>query len=124
MDITKMSDGTMLTGADIDANANRERVRQRRLRRKLYVLTPIFAYFVYRVVSDNPIRLGVPGWLRGNPEIIIAVGLICDSRLGHPASVPHDGRSRRTRCCAPRTPACASTMSSAPRRRSGRRSTA
>jgi ATP-dependent Zn protease len=77
MDITKMSDGTMLTGADIDANANRERVRQRRIRRKLYLLTPILAYFVYRVADDNPIRLGVPGWLRGNPEIIIALGLIC-----------------------------------------------
>ncbi len=35
MDITKMSDGAMLSGDDIDANANRERARQRRLRRKL-----------------------------------------------------------------------------------------
>ncbi len=77
MDITRMSNGAMLTGADIDANANRERVRQRRIRRKLYLLTPIFVYFAYRVVGNDPIRLGVPGWLRGNPEIIIALGLIC-----------------------------------------------
>lgn len=67
----------MLSGDDIDANANRERMRQQRLRRKLYLLGPIFAYLVYRLVTDNPIRPGVPGWLTGNPEIIIALGLIC-----------------------------------------------
>ena len=77
MDITQLSSGAMLSGDDIDATANRERVRQRRLRRKLYVLVPVFAYLLYRVVTGNPIRLGVPGWLAGNPEIIIAVGLIC-----------------------------------------------
>ena len=27
-------------------------------------------------MNDNPIRLGIPGWLMGNPEIIIALGLI------------------------------------------------
>lgn len=77
MDITKLSTGAMLTGDDIDANANRERMRQRRLRRKLYVLTPIFAYLAYRLATDNQIRFGWPGWLAGNPEIIIALGLIC-----------------------------------------------
>ncbi|MFK7918195.1 MAG: AAA family ATPase [Ilumatobacter sp.] len=76
MDISKLSTGAMLSGEDIDANANRERARQRRLRRKLYVLAPIFVYFAARLAMDNPIRLGVPGWLRGNPEIIIALGLI------------------------------------------------
>lgn len=77
MDITRLSSGAMLSGDDIDANANRERVRQRRLRRKLYLLTPILAYLVYRLATDNPIRPGIPGWLTGNPEIIIALGLIC-----------------------------------------------
>lgn len=77
MDITKLSTGAMLSGDDIDANANRERVRQRRLRRKLYLLTPILGWLLYRLVTDNPIRLGMPGWLTGNPEIIIALGLIC-----------------------------------------------
>ena len=27
-------------------------------------------------MNDNPIRLGIPGWLMGNPEIIIALGMI------------------------------------------------
>jgi len=96
MDITKMSDGAMLSGDDIDANANRERVRQRRLRRKLYLLAPIFGYFAYRVATDNPIRIGIPGWLSGNPEIIIAVGLI--SVLGAAILVPmlSHGRSPHT----------------------------
>jgi ATP-dependent Zn protease len=76
MDIDRLSRGEMLTGSDIDAHANRERVRQRRLWRTLALLTPILAWFVYRVATGNPIRLGIPGWLAGNPEIVIALGLI------------------------------------------------
>ncbi len=96
MDITKLSAGVMLSGDDIDANANRERVRQRRLRRKLYVLAPIFVYFAYRVAMDDPIRFGIPGWLKGNPEIIIAVGLI--TVLGCAILIPmlSHGRSPHT----------------------------
>ena len=96
MDISKLSTGAMLTGDDIDANANRERVRQRRLRRKLYVLAPIFGYFLYRVITDNPIRLGVPGWLRGNPEIIIALGLISILGVAILAPLVSQGRSPHT----------------------------
>ncbi len=96
MDITKLSTGVMLSGDDIDANANREKVRQRRLRRKLYVLAPIFLYFAYRVAMDDPIRPGIPGWLKGNPEIIIAVGLI--TVLGCAILIPmlSHGRSPHT----------------------------
>ena len=96
MDITRLSTGAMLSGDDIDANANRERVRQRRLRRKLYLLAPIFVYFAYRVAVDDPIRPGIPGWLAGNPEIIIAVGLI--TVLGAAILVPmlSHGRSPHT----------------------------
>jgi len=96
MDITKLSTGAMLSGDDIDATANRERARQRRLRRKLYVLSPVFLYLVYRLAIDDPIRIGVPGWLQGNPEIIIAVGLI--GILGVAILVPmlSQGRSPHT----------------------------
>ncbi|MEP1124352.1 MAG: AAA family ATPase [Ilumatobacter sp.] len=96
MDITKLSTGVMLSGDDIDANANREKVRQRRLRRKLYVLAPIFVYFAYRVAMDDPVRPGIPGWLKGNPEIIIAVGLI--TVLGCAILIPmlSHGRSPHT----------------------------
>lgn len=76
MDITKLSTGSMLSGDDIDATANREKVRQRRLRRALIVLGLVFAYLFKRLMADNPIRPGIPEWVKGNPEIVIALGLI------------------------------------------------
>jgi cell division protease FtsH len=76
MEMARLSTGEMLTGKDIDANANRERTRQKRLRKTLVVLGAVFAYLMYRLVNDNPIRPGMPGWLTGNPEIVIALGLI------------------------------------------------
>ncbi|MEL6893697.1 MAG: AAA family ATPase [Actinomycetota bacterium] len=76
MDISKLSTGAMLSGDDIDAAANREKVRQRRLRRALVVLGVLFLYLFKRLVEDNPIRPGIPGWMKGNPEIVIALGLI------------------------------------------------
>jgi ATP-dependent Zn protease len=76
MEMTRLSSGQMLSGDDIDANANRERTRQKRLRKWLVMLGVVLAYLVWRLVNDNQIRFGVPGWLTGNPEIIIALGLI------------------------------------------------
>lgn len=76
MDITKLSSGTMLARNETDASERREHVRQKRLRRALIVLTPVFAYLLYRLLTDNPIRPGIPAWMRGNPEIVIALGLI------------------------------------------------
>jgi len=76
MDIGQISRGEMMSGDDIDATANRERVRQRRLKRALVVLGLTFAYLLMRLIDDNPIRPGFPGWIKGNPEIVIALGLI------------------------------------------------
>ena len=76
MELARLSTGEMLSGKDIDANANRERTRQKRLRKLLIMLGAAFAYLLWRLVNDNPIRLGIPGWLMGNPEIIIALGMI------------------------------------------------
>jgi ATP-dependent Zn protease len=76
MEMARLSSGEMLSGQDIDANAHRERTRQRRLRKWLVILGAVFAYLLWRLVNDNPIRPGVPGWLTGNPEIVIALGLI------------------------------------------------
>jgi len=76
MDIGRLSTGEMLSGDDIDASANRERVRQRRLRRALIFLGMIFSWLLYRLLTDNQIRFGFPGWIQGNPEIVIALGLI------------------------------------------------
>jgi len=76
MDITKLSTGAMLSGDDIDASANREKVRQRRLWRALIFLSIVFGWLFMRMLNDNPPRLGIPGWIKGNPEIVIALGLI------------------------------------------------
>ncbi len=76
MDIEQLSRGEMLTGNDIDATANRERMRQRRLQRTLVLLSVVLAYLLWRLINDNPIRPGIPGWVQGNPEIVIALGLI------------------------------------------------
>ncbi len=76
MELARLSNGEMLSGKDIDANANRERTRQKRLKKWTVILGLVLAYLLWRLVNDNPIRLGIPGWLMGNPEIIIALGLI------------------------------------------------
>ncbi len=76
MEMARLSTGEMLSGKDIDANANRERTRQKRLTKWLVVLALFLTYLLWRLANDNQIRLGVPGWLMGNPEIIIALGLI------------------------------------------------
>ena len=76
MEMARLSTGEMLSGKDIDANKNRERTRQKRLTKWLVILGVVFAYLLWRLVTDNQIRFGIPGWLMGNPEIIIALGLI------------------------------------------------
>ena len=76
MEMARLSTGEMLSGKDIDANANRERTRQKRLTKWLVILGLVLTYLLWRLVNNNPIRLGIPGWLMGNPEIIIALGLI------------------------------------------------
>ena len=38
MEMARLSTGEMLSGKDIDANANRERTRQKRLRKWLVIL--------------------------------------------------------------------------------------
>ncbi len=96
MDIERLSRGEMMTGDDIDATQNRERVRQRRLRRALIPLSIVFLFLLKRLIDDNPIRPGVPGWVQGNPEIVIAIGLI--SILGVVIFIPllTAGRSPHT----------------------------
>ena len=76
MDISRLSSGEMLSGRDIDANENRERTRQRRLGRTLVVLSLVLAYFGFRLLRDNPIRLGIPGWIEANPHLVIVLGVV------------------------------------------------
>lgn len=76
MDMSRLSTGEMLTGDDIDASTHREETRQRRLRSALVVLGAIFAYLLYRLIRDNPIRLGIPGWIEANPHLVIVLAVV------------------------------------------------
>ncbi len=76
MQIEHLHSGEMLTGNDIDATANRERMRQRRLKRSAVPADPDLRLAGVPPGDEQQIRLGIPGWLMGNPEIVIAVGLI------------------------------------------------
>jgi hypothetical protein len=53
MEMARLSTGEMLSGKDIDANAHRERTRQKRLRKWLRILGVVFAYLLWRLVNDN-----------------------------------------------------------------------
>lgn len=71
MDITQIQHGAVLRGRHIDANANRERRRQRRLLNLLITLSIPLGWFWYRQLSGNPVRLGVPAMIRNSPELAI-----------------------------------------------------
>jgi len=73
MDITDLQHGTLLKGASVDATANRERHRQRRLLRLAAIFGIPVAYFWYRELIGNPISPGMPALLRDNPALAVLV---------------------------------------------------
>ena len=60
MDITQMQHGVVMRGRQVNASANRERTRQRRLARLVVVLGVPLAWFWYRQLTGNPLHLGIP----------------------------------------------------------------
>mgnify|MGYP001320520310 CR=1 FL=1 len=77
MDITQMQYGAVLRGRQVNASANRERLRQRRLLRLVVVLGVPLAWFWYREISGRPVRPGMPDFLSSNPQLaFLAVMLI------------------------------------------------
>ena len=54
MEMARLSTGEMLSGKDIDANANRERTRQKRLKKWLVILGFVFAYLLWRARQRQP----------------------------------------------------------------------
>ena len=73
MDITQMQHGALLRGRQVNASANRERMRQRRLTRLLVVLAAPLVYFWYREISGSPLRPGIPTVVSDNPQIVMLV---------------------------------------------------
>jgi ATP-dependent Zn protease len=76
MDIGLLGHGNIIKGREIDATANRERVRRRRMWRMLAVLALPLGYVWYRELRGNPVEPGAPGWLTAYPEILISVVLM------------------------------------------------
>ena len=77
MDITQMQHGSILRGRQVNASANRERKRQRRLTNLVIVLGVPLAWFWYRELSGHPLRPGIPPIIRNSPELaLLAVMLL------------------------------------------------
>ncbi len=76
MDIAQLQTGELVRGSGVDATAARERVRQRRLWRLFLVLLGPCAFLWYRLITHNPIGLGIPTWVPRDPMLIVAIGLL------------------------------------------------
>ena len=66
-----MQHGAVLRGQKVDASANRERKRQRRLASLVVILGVPVAWFWYRELSGNPIHPGIPSIITDSPELAI-----------------------------------------------------
>ena len=51
MEMARLSTGEMLSGNDIDANANRERTRQKRLKKWLVILGFVLAFLLLFLIT-------------------------------------------------------------------------
>jgi cell division protease FtsH len=71
MEITEMQHGALLRGRQVNASANRERKRQRRLRRLVITFGIPVVWYWYRQLSGDPVRAGVPAFLRSNPQMVM-----------------------------------------------------
>lgn len=75
MDVERLGGRTILRGGDVDANAARERSRQRRLLRLAVVLLAVTAWMWIRFLSGNPVGFGLPSIPEGRSDILISLGL-------------------------------------------------
>ncbi len=76
MNIDELQSGRIVQGDRVDSTITRERVRQRRLWGLLAVLAVPFGWFWYRHVTNNPIELGMPGWITDDPTTTVMLGLM------------------------------------------------
>ena len=61
MNIDQLHDGRILRGDRVDATANRERVRRKRLWWAVVLLGAPLAYFWFRQLTGNPMRAIIHG---------------------------------------------------------------
>lgn len=76
MDIAELQQGHVIRGKRVDASANRERVRQRRLLRLAIMLAIPLAWIWYRELSGDPVGFGMPSFIGKDPALFTSVGLM------------------------------------------------
>ncbi|MEO6125302.1 MAG: AAA family ATPase [Ilumatobacteraceae bacterium] len=76
LDITDLQHGSLIQGRHVDTTVNRERSRQKRLRRLVVLLGVPLVWFWYRELSGDPVRPGLPSIIRDSPELTILVILL------------------------------------------------
>jgi ATP-dependent Zn protease len=76
VDITQLQDGNIIRGRRVDSSAQRERVRQKRLRRLLLMLAVPLCWFWVRELQGNPIHPGLPSIVGQDPSMAISIGLL------------------------------------------------
>ncbi len=92
MDITDMQHGTLLRGRSVDTTANRERSRQKRLRRLVVLLGIPLLWFWYRELSGDPVSPGLPTLVSESPELALLVVLLV--MMGGLALIPYIGAGK------------------------------
>ena len=76
MDVAHFRNGSVIEQREADTTSARERQRSRRLRFLFVALAVPLGWVWYRILTNNPIRLGIPQVVRESPEIWISVGLM------------------------------------------------
>ena len=92
MDITDLQHGALIRGHHVDATADRERRRQRRLLKLSIALGTPLIWFWYRELTGHPVSPGLPPIVRNSPELTLLVVLL--ALMAGLALLPYLGAGR------------------------------
>jgi cell division protease FtsH len=73
MDLGAIGQASVLRGRTIDVNRNRERTRQRRMWKLAAWLTPITAWFYWRLLSGNPVAVRMPHLEQADLQLLLPI---------------------------------------------------
>jgi hypothetical protein len=68
LDISHLQLGTVVRHQHADAETHREHKRRRRLWKLFVAMAVPLGWLWYRMLTHNPIRLGMPDWVRRTPR--------------------------------------------------------
>ena len=76
MDIAQLQHGTVTRGRHVNATANREKQRQRRLLRLVVLFGVPLLWFWIRELSGDPVQIGLPPIVKHSPELTLLIVLM------------------------------------------------